>query len=77
MNIPFGVIKDNCEEVTLYTYQLSGFGGNIYGTGNTDRCGFYTEKSCNSKNCPLFNLKKGYKGSIEKIKSKINQSKKA
>jgi len=73
--VTFGFIKENCGEVQEHTYTKSGFGGHIYGRGATERCGFYSKKSCNFNNCPIFNKKRGYENRLKEIED-LNDSRK-
>ena len=70
MKLSYFAIKKYCGKVYEHSYTLSGFMGHIYGRDSTDRCGFYSKKACNPKNCPIYNGKRGYGSRLKDIKEK-------
>ena len=72
------LIKCYCGMVTYHNWRSygSGYGGNGFRMGTSERCGYYSKKACSEKNCPIYNCKKTYEAATHRIVIEINKNNK-
>lgn len=68
-------IKRHCGQVTYKKWRSvgCGFGGHGFREGISEKCGYYSNKTCSEKNCPLLN-KVSYRDKFHEVVKKINHS---